>query len=110
MKDRRTRLRRLLTVAAANLLLGGTINAAVVRIEFDPNPKNAVARGLPPTYQVLRGKAHGELDPNDPRNRIIQDLPLAPRNARGRVEYVATFTLYRPVDNSKQSGVLVYEV
>ena len=32
-----------------------------------------------------------EVDPADRRNAIIQDLKLAPKNARGRVEYIATF-------------------
>ena len=53
---------------------------------------------------------HGEVDPRDPHNRIIQDLDLAPRNARGQVEYVATFALARPVDPAKASGVLIYQV
>ena len=53
---------------------------------------------------------HGELDPNDPHNRIIQDIELAPRNARGQVEYVATFALAKPVDISKSARVLLYSV
>ena len=44
-------------------------------------------------YELIRGRVHGEVDPADRRNAIIQDLALAPRNARGRVEYVATFAL-----------------
>ena len=59
---------------------------------------------------MIRGRIHGEVDPTDPHNRIIQDIDLAPRNARGRVEYVATFALARPVDRSKTSGVLIYQV
>src|ERR1700680_5212002 len=38
-------------------------------------------------YEKIVGKAFGELDPNDPRNSVIVDLQLAPRNAAGRVEY-----------------------
>ena len=59
---------------------------------------------------MIRGRIHGEVDPSDPHNRIIQDIDLAPRNARGRVEYVATFALASPLDRSKTSGVLVYQV
>jgi hypothetical protein len=61
-------------------------------------------------YEVIRGRVHGEVDPRDPHNRIIQDIDLAPRNARGRVEYVASFALARPVDRAKTSGVLIYQV
>jgi hypothetical protein len=62
------------------------------------------------SYEILRGYAHGELDPKNPLNAIITDIQLAPRNSRGMVEYVATFTLFKPVDISKSSGVLLYEV
>jgi hypothetical protein len=61
-------------------------------------------------YERIKGFAHGEVDPADRRNRIIQDLDLAPRNARGRVEYVATFALIKPADPVRFSGVLMYSV
>ena len=61
-------------------------------------------------YEILTGRAFGELDPTDPHNTIITDLQLAPRNARGRVEYVATFTLVKPMDLSRAAGVLIYAV
>jgi hypothetical protein len=61
-------------------------------------------------YEKIVGRAYGELDPKDPHNAIIQDIQLAPRNARGMVEYVATFTLLKPVDMAKASDVLIYQV
>src|SRR5215471_19782764 len=61
-------------------------------------------------YERLAGHAYGELDPKDPLNAIITDLQFAPRNARGMVEYSATFLLVRPIDLTKASGVLLYEV
>src|SRR5262249_30095038 len=61
-------------------------------------------------YEQLRGTVSGELDPGDRRNAIITDIDLAPRNARGRVEYTTTFTLLKPLDMSRASGVLTYEV
>ena len=61
-------------------------------------------------YERLTGHFYGELDPKSPLNAVINDILLAPRNARGMVEYSATFTLLRPVDASKASGVLWYEV
>ncbi len=71
---------------------------------------NGEASGVAGAYENLQGRIHGELDPAHPQNRIIQDIALAPRNARGRVEYVATFSLMKPVDLSRASGVLVYSV
>src|SRR5436190_19033956 len=61
-------------------------------------------------YQKLTGHAYGELDPKVPLNAIITDLEFAPRNSRGMVEYVATFTLLKPADMAKASGVLLYFV
>jgi hypothetical protein len=61
-------------------------------------------------YEVLSGHAFGELDPKDPLNVIITDIALAPRNARGMVEYSATFKLIKPVDMAKASGLLSYQV
>src|ERR1700731_1517732 len=61
-------------------------------------------------YQKLTGIAYGELDPKLPLNAIITDLDLAPRNARGMVEYAATVTIVKPADMAKASGVLLYFV
>ena len=61
-------------------------------------------------YERLTGHFYGELDPKNALNAVINDILLAPRNTRGLVEYSATFTLLRPVDSSKVSGVLWYEV
>src|SRR5262247_40664 len=61
-------------------------------------------------YQKLTGHAYGELDPKALLNAIITDLEFAPRDARGMVEYAATFTILKPTDIAKASGVLVYFV
>lgn len=66
--------------------------------------------GAAGAYEQIRGTARGELDPLDPHNAVITDINLAPRNANGKVEYTASFTLYKPIDMSKASGVMVYEV
>ena len=61
-------------------------------------------------YALLEGRFSGALDPNDKHNALVNDIALAPRNAAGRVEYSATFTIARPVDMAQASGVLVYDV
>src|SRR4051794_2498531 len=43
--------------------------------------------------ETLSGHFLGELDPKDPHNTIITDIEFAPKNARGMVEYSATFAL-----------------
>jgi len=62
------------------------------------------------TYEIISGHFFGELNPKDPHNSIIMDIQFAPRNARGMVEYSATFALSKPIDMSKSNGVLYYTV
>lgn len=52
-------------------------------------------------YEKLKGKAYGEVDPNLPQNALITDIQLAPRNARGMVEYTTDIYILKPVDLSK---------
>src|SRR5205809_1496457 len=61
-------------------------------------------------YKTLAGRAFDELDPNDPHNAIITDIKLAPRNANGRVEYIASFFLVKPIDMSKSSHLMWQDV
>lgn len=60
-------------------------------------------------YEKVSGTLHGEVDPKDPKNAVIQDLQLAPVNARGMVEYSTDFVLLKPKDMTKASGVLRYD-
>jgi hypothetical protein len=60
-------------------------------------------------YEKLAGKAFGELDPNDPKNAVIVDIKLAPRNARGKVEYAFDFYILKPIDLGKGNHKVMYE-
>lgn len=96
-----------LAMAMAVVLFASPVDAQVRRLEITSREP---ASGAAAEFEILRGRVHGEIDPADRRNRIIQDIDLAPRNARGRVEYVATFALAKPTGSVKPSGVLVYSV
>ena len=112
MKRRKTCLRALVIAGAVAWGSAGTAAAQVMQLEIisrEPMNGGRPAGAIGP-YELLRGRIHGEVDPSDPRNRVIQDLQLAPTNARGRVEYVATFALAKPIESDKSSGVLVYSV
>ena len=107
-------VKRTLAAVALAGVCSAVAEAKVVRIEVvkvervdppAPGPQDAT-----PPYERLTGKFYGELDPADPKNALITDLQFAPKNARGKVEYVGTFTLMKPVDASKASGVLMYSV
>jgi len=60
-------------------------------------------------YEKLVGKAYGEVDPKDPKNAVIVDIALAPRNARGKVEYAFDFYILKPIDLSKGAHKVMYE-
>jgi hypothetical protein len=93
-----------LRLAASLLMTAPVAHAQVVRIVIDSVVSPAFggsSYGSVGQYETIVGRAFGELDPNDRRNRVITDLQLAPRNSRGRVEYVATFFIVkadRPVE------------
>jgi hypothetical protein len=108
---RPTRARTLL-FASVLALSATTVRAQVLRLEITSREpmNNGQAVGAAGPFELIRGKVHGAIDPKDPHNSIIQDLDLAPRNARGQVEYVATFALAKPVDMSKSARVLLYQV
>ena len=60
-------------------------------------------------YEFITGIATGEIDPRDPRNAIITDIHLAPRNARGNVVYQHNFYILKPVDLSHGNHKMMYE-
>jgi hypothetical protein len=102
-------MKRLL-FAIALVAAGTPARAEVVRVVVDSRTPIPGDFGTAGSYELVRGRYYGELDPAAPGNRIITDLDLAPRNARGKVEYSATFALSKPVNMARASGVLFYDV
>jgi hypothetical protein len=60
-------------------------------------------------YEKIVGKAFGEVDPTDPKNSVIVDIGLAPRNERGNVEYAHNFYILKPIDLSRGAHRVMYE-
>ena len=60
-------------------------------------------------YEKIVGVAHGEVNPLDPKNAVIADIKLAPRNARGNVEYAFDFYILKPIDLKKGAHKMMYE-
>jgi Alpha/beta hydrolase domain len=103
---------KLLAIFVAGVFLVPTIAAAGVtrlRIERRELVLNGVTFGAAGPYEKLVGKVDFALDPTLPQNRGIVDLLLAPRNARGEVEFSADFYLLKPVDPARGNGRLFYE-
>jgi hypothetical protein len=81
-----------------------------LRVERREPVLNGKSFGLAGRYEKLVGRVEFALDPTAPANVRIIDLGLAPRNARGEVEFEADFYLIKPVDPSRGNGRLLYEV
>lgn len=103
------------SVAAAmclSTLAVTTSDARVTRIQINKIETPAyggTAFGTVGAYERLEGTAYGEVDPQSPGNALIQDITLAPRNARGMVEYSMDVVVLRPIDPSRRSGTLLYD-
>jgi hypothetical protein len=92
----------------ALLLASAPAQARVTRIVIDDRqPLSAAGQTIP--YEQVSGRAFGELDPRDPLNAIIQDIQLG-KDADGKVRYVASFVLTKPVDLSRASGMMWHDV
>jgi Alpha/beta hydrolase domain len=111
MRSRSTpaRLPRSLIAIAAATTLACAAHARVVRIVIDDAQPLATAAGQTVAYQQISGRAFGELDPRDPTNAIIQDVELG-KDADGKVRYVASFVLTKPVNMADASGLLWHDV
>jgi hypothetical protein len=110
-----TRTRRIgaaVTAAAALLVGAAESEGRVTSITISSKMTAFDGRtfGRVGAYEQLRGTVSGELDPGDRRNAVITDIDLAPRNSRGNVEYTATFTMLKPIDMRRASGIMTYEV
>ncbi len=105
----RASLRRLSFLIA---FLPAGANARVVQVRIDHREAVLAGKsfGAVGAYEKLVGTIEFALNPSLPQNSGIIDLALAPRNARGEVEFSADFYLLKPADVSRGNGRLLYEV
>ena len=57
-------------------------------------------------YEQVVGRLHFAVDPKNPHNAVIADLGKAPKNAAGRVEFVADFSLQRPTSGGNGTALI----
>ena len=100
-----------IALAVILVLASAAADAAVTRVEVQRRETLAgPGFGNAGAYERIVGRFYGELDPAHPLNKDIVDIGLAPRNARGRVEYSSDLDIIKPVDMSKGNGALLYDV
>ena len=104
----------ILTFAVAAAFAAPLAEARVTRVEINPALSQSPTFGgysWPGVgqYEKVVGIAYGEVDPHDRQNRVIVDIELAPRNARGNVEYAFNFYILKPIDLKKGAHRVMYE-
>ncbi len=113
-----SRLSLALAVVAGTVLTAPLAEARITKVDITSSEKSTFkdAAGVPRsfgsvgTYEKLRGKAFGEVDPADRRNALITDIELAPRNVRGKVEYSMDVYILKPSDLHRGNHKLFMEV
>jgi len=98
--------------SALGLVVSTTAQARVTKIIIDETTPMAVEKGQTApaiAYETIAGRAFGELDPKLPHNALIQDIELA-KDKDGKVRYVASFVIHKPVDLKNASGLLWHDV
>jgi len=99
-----------LAIGAFALAFAAPADARVTRIVIDEIlPMDAASPSAAIAYEQVAGRAFGELDPKLPGNAIIQDIELA-KDADGKVRYIASFVIYKPVDMNRASGLMWHDV
>jgi Alpha/beta hydrolase domain len=106
--------RTLLCGALLAAFAAPSVEARITRVVVDPTLSQSPTFGgysWPGVgqYERIIGTAYGEVNPNDSQNAIIVDIELAPRNARGMVEYSFDFYILKPIDLTKGSDKVMYE-
>ncbi|HET6197938.1 MAG TPA: hypothetical protein VFE12_19395, partial [Acetobacteraceae bacterium] len=108
----RRHLARIVGLALLAGVLTASAEARITRIEIvKVEPAfGGQSFGTAGAFEHVFARAHGELDPSLPANSIIQDLGLAPRNARGMVEYTSDVEMLRPADPATSNRILLFDV
>jgi Alpha/beta hydrolase domain len=92
-------------VAIAVLALSSPARAELTRLDI----KARTEIGSTGVEKIV-GIAHFEVDPKDPRNRVIADIGKAPVNAAGHVEFSSDFYALQVKDPAKSNGIALVDV
>ncbi len=105
-------MRSALATTCLSLALVAVADAGVDKVEVVARDDVLEGRvfGLVGAYERITGTIRFAVDPDNPANRIITDVSLAPRNASGEVEFTTEFYLLKPADMSRSNGTVLYEV
>ncbi|HMG71643.1 MAG TPA: alpha/beta hydrolase domain-containing protein [Gemmatimonadaceae bacterium] len=94
----------------AVVLTAAPAAARVVRVEILSRSDITGTFGTAGTYERITGRVYFAFDPENPENRRIVDLDLAPRNSAGEVEAVSDFVMLRPKDSTRSADLAVIDI
>jgi hypothetical protein len=95
---------------ALALALATPVNAEVTRFNVLERTASALqgrSFGAAGQVEKITARATVALDPANPRNAVIADLDLAPRNGEGKVEATSDVIILRP---AHPNGILLFEI
>lgn len=86
--------------------------AEVTRVEIATSTPWLGGRtlGKAGSYEKLQGRVYFEVDPLSSTGRRVADIALAPRNAKGRVEFSSDFVVVRPRDPARARHSVLLEI
>ncbi len=99
-------------VAIVLVLTPSASHAELTRLEITSRVDvlNGKPFGDAGPYEKIHGKAYFAVDPKNPRNQVIADIDLVPRNQQGHVEFSADVFILKPKDSSLGNGVVFFDV
>jgi hypothetical protein len=89
--------------AAAFFLLAACATAEVARIEIQSRKDEGA-------FERIVGRVYFAIDPQAQANQTISDLPLAPLNPEGKIEFSGDLLLFRPKASSKNRNTVFFEI
>jgi hypothetical protein len=103
---------RLAAALLAILAIAPPGRAELVKLDIlkrEPYAAGAAFGDVGP-YEKITAIARYAVDPANPHNVAVVDLPLAPRNAAGKVEFESDVVILMPKDPAKGNRALLYDV
>jgi hypothetical protein len=94
------------------LLVPAMATAEVMRVDVTARHDAVGGRsfGAVGPYELIVGRVHFAVDPQNPRNRVVVDLDKAKKNAAGEVELSADLSILRPKEPGRGNGVALVDI
>jgi len=81
-----------------------------LHIQRDEIVAGGATFGSAGAYEKIAGTVEFHIDPDDPRNAVITDIELAPRDTDGLVAFDADFMVLRPANMARWNRQVVSEI